>query len=235
MTSHAILTPEAHRDLKVSTEYGATFGDDVMSCITVPDEFRKVQDQYPILFRLDDERERFIALAIFGFENGENLFLEEGKWDASYRPLAMAIKPFLIGGGPSGKQVHIDMNSARVGGDEGVRLFDEDDQPTPYLEAMAEKLGELDAGYQASEAFLGALHHHALLEPLTLEITLDDGSTNRLVGFHGIDEGRLRALDAAALGELHSAGHLMPVFMALASLGRIEELIRRKNRRMRDG
>jgi hypothetical protein len=92
-------------------------------------------------------------------------------------------------------------------------------------------LGELDIGWQATDGFFAALNRHELLEPLTLEITLDDGTTNRLVGYHGIAEERLQQLDAAALGELHAEGHLMPVFMAVASLANVAELIARKSRR----
>jgi hypothetical protein len=211
----------------------------VMSCITVPDEFRRVQDDYAILFRLDIERDSFTALAMFGFENGENLYLEGNRWDAGYLPLAIDIQPFLIGGAPGSadRQVHVDMASPRVvaNGGEGMRVFDDEGRPTPYLESIAEKLGALDAGYQASADFFAALRRHNLLEPLTLEITLDDGSINRLVGFHTIDEARLSELDAATLGELSEADHLMPIFMAVASLGRLRDLIARKNRRNGDG
>src|SRR4029079_5764513 len=100
MSSHEILTAEAHRDLRIRTDRGAELGDAVMSCVVVPNEFRRVQNEYPILFRLNPERDSFTALAIFGFEAGENLFLENGRWDARYRPLAMDIQPFLIGGTP---------------------------------------------------------------------------------------------------------------------------------------
>ncbi|WCM25110.1 SapC family protein [Sphingomonas sp. QA11] len=237
MLEHALLTTEDHRKLRVRTGRGAELGDAVMCSIAVPSEFRRVQDEYPILFRLNDERDRFTALAMFGFETGENLFLDNGNWDARYLPLAVDIQPFLIGGSPSGhgdKQVHIDLASPRIGGD-GVRLFDEDGRPSPYLESISEKLGALDEGYQESESFFSALERHKLLEPLTLEITLDDGSTNRLVSFHGIDEDRLRELDATTLGELHADDHLMPIFMAIASLGRLSELIARKNRRIGHG
>jgi hypothetical protein len=241
MPEHALLTIEDHRALRVSTERGIGLGDAVMCAIAVPSEFRRVQDEYPILFRLNAERDRFTALAMFGFETGENLFLDDGKWDARYLPLAIDIQPFLIGGSPSesgDKQVHIDLASPRIDGNgagDGVRLFDEDGRPTPYLESITDKLGELDLGYRESEAFFAALDRYKLLEPLTLEIKLDDGSTNRLVGFHGIDEDRLRELDAATLGKLHADDHLMPIFMALASLGRLRELIARKNRRIGHG
>lgn len=238
MSDHAVLTSQTHRDLRVRTERGPEFGDAVMSALAVPDEFRQLQNEYPILFRLTPERDEYVALALFGFETGENLYLEDGRWDARTRPLSLDIQPFLIGRAAEGAadaQVHIDLASPRIGAGEGLRLFDDDGRPTPYLDNVAEQLGALDAGYQASGKFFAALKRHRLLEPLTLEVTLDDGSTNRLVGFHVIDEDRLRALDASALGELHAAGHLMPIFMALASIANFGALIARKNRRMARG
>ncbi len=238
MTRHAILTAEAHRSLRVRAERGTAVGDAVMSCIVVPSEFRQVQNEYPILFRLNEQRDAFTPLAMFGFEAGENLYLQGSEWDARYRPLAMEIQPFLIGGGPDDttpKQVHIDLDSPRIGGDEGIRIFDDHGQPTPYLEQVAEHLGALDEGFRGTAAFLAALERHSLLEPFTLEVTLDDGSINRLVGFHTIDEDRLRSLDAAALAELHTADHLLPIFMAIASLANIGALVARKNRQAGHG
>lgn len=236
MTAHAILNAQDHADLRIRTERSAALGDGVMSALAMPDEFRQVQAEYAILFRRDMERDTFSALAMFGFENGENLFLRDGRWDAKYRPLAIDVQPFLIGRGAgegAAGQVHIDMASPRVGGDDGVRLFDEAGRPTPFLDRTAEKLGALDQAYQRSGAFFTALLRHDLLEPLTLQVKLEDGSTNRLVGFHVIDEARLRALDGAALGTLHADGHLLPIFMALASLSNIAALVERKNRALR--
>ena len=240
MTSqHAILTAEAHRDLRILTDRDAALGDAQMCCITVPSEFRAVQSEYPILFRLNDTRDRFTALAMFGFENGENLYLDGGRWDARYRPLAMDIQPFLIGGGPDddeAKQVHVDLASPRCpAGHAGVRVFDEMGQPTPYLERIAEQLGALDEGYRGSADFFAALQRHNLLEPFTLEVTLDDGSTNRLVGFHIIDEDRLAELDGAALAELNANEHLLPIYMAIASLAHLGDLVARRNRRLARG
>lgn len=230
MTSHAVLNADAHRDLRIDTRRGAALGDAQMACLLMPDEFRRAQGDYPILFRLNATRDRMESYVLLGFENGENLFLTTDGWDAPYVPLAMDIAPFLIGRGAERAQVHLDTAHARIAsGGEGVRVFDEMGRATPYLEDKVEKLGALDAGYQAMQDFVIALQRHQLIEPLTLEITLADGSTNRLVGFHAVDEDRLRALDAAALGELHREGHLMPLFMAVASIGNVAKLIARKN------
>lgn len=235
--NHAILTAEAHRELRIRTDRGADLGDAVMTSLVMPREFRDVQQHYPIVFRLDAARDSFTAHAVFGFETGENLFLEGDRWDADYLPLAIDIQPFLIGGADAegARQVHVDLASPRIAGAEGVRVFEPEGTPTPYLEAIADKLGELDVSFGESADFFAALRRYDLLEPLTLEVTLDDGSTNRLVGFHVIDEDRLRALDGAALGDLHAAGHLMPIFMALASLGNFRVLVGRKNERSRHG
>lgn len=204
MSDHVLLSVEAHRTLRIRRERSAALGDAVMSCMVVPDEFRRVQGDYPILFRRSQEREGFVALALFGFEAGENLFLADGRWDAHYLPLAIDIQPFLIGGVPGAggeKKVVVDMASPRIADGEGVRVFDADGRPTPYLEAIMERLGALDAGYQGSAGFFAALERHDLLEPFTLDIDLEDGSSHRMVGFHIVDEDRLRDLDAAALGE----------------------------------
>lgn len=235
MTEHRILNSEEHRDLRIHTGASAELGDAVMACLTVPDEFRRVQACFPIVFRRDLATDRFSALALFGFTNGENLFLGDGGWDAPYKPLAQSIQPFLVGRAANGEggQVHIDMEHPRVSTNgEGVRVFDEDGLPTPYLDRIAEDLGVLDAGYRASEAFFAALTQHDLLEPFTLEVPLKDGSKNSLVGFHIVNEERLRRLGGAALGELHAAGHLMPIFMTLASLSHFAELVRRTNDRI---
>lgn len=232
MSDHAVLNAEDHRTLRIRTDRGAELGDAVMCCMAMPDEFREVQAHFPILFQRDIERDAFSALAMFGFENGENLFLDGARWEGGYIPLAVRTQPFLIGGKPGepGNQVHVDLASPRIASDDdGVRVFDDDGRPTPYLESIAEQLGALDAGYTTSADFFAALRRHDLLEPLTLEITLDDGSINRLVGFHVIDEARLAELDAATLGKLSEANHLMPIFMAVASIGRLRELIARKN------
>src|SRR3546814_17534406 len=77
-----------------------------------------------------------------------------------------------------------------------MRVFDEDGRATPFLDAIAERLGALDAGFRASGDFFAVLRDHELLEPFTLEVPLDDGSKHSLVGYHIIDEAKLQALDA---------------------------------------
>ncbi|MEY4722353.1 MAG: hypothetical protein RIQ46_2078, partial [Pseudomonadota bacterium] len=73
MTSHQILNPADHGTLRIRPGAGAELGDAVMASIAVPAEFRRLACEYPILFRHDSASRGFSALALFGFEPGENL------------------------------------------------------------------------------------------------------------------------------------------------------------------
>src|SRR3990167_7371410 len=98
-TGHWLIAD--HGELRIDTSASAELGDNVRSCATVPAEFRSGQAHYPIVLRRDIATGKLEALALLGFETGENLFLRDGRWDAPYRPLSTAIRPFLIGRAPT--------------------------------------------------------------------------------------------------------------------------------------
>lgn len=237
MSNHQILDPANHGTLRIRTEAGAEFGDGTMATLVVPGEFRRLACEYPILFRHDSASGNFSALALMGFEEGENLYLEAGEWYASVRPLSLAIRPFLVGRGRSdggAGQVHIDMDHPRVSTTgEGTLVFDDHGRPTPFLEEAAAMLGALDEGYRASGEFFAALDRYGLIEPFAMDVAMPDGSQNRLVGYHLINEEKLAALEPGALAELHRDGHLAPAYAALTSLGNLAKLARRKIERAR--
>lgn len=235
MSQHQILTPEAHADLRIRAEVAAELGDGVSVALAVPAEFRRLACEYPLLFRRDGAGGSWTALALLGFEPGENLFIAGTRWDAACKPLSIAVQPFLIGrsadgAGPS--RVHIDMAHPRIAtGGEGIRVFDDQGAPSPFLEEMIEMLGALDDGYRASADFFAAVDRYDLLEPFSMDVKLDSGTSHRLVGYHLVDEAKLAALEPGILAELHRDGHLEPLYMTLASQGNLGKLVRRKNRK----
>lgn len=232
MTHHVAVNPTDHKDVRISTERSYEMGDGAMCCVTFPQEFRNLQAHYPVLFQMTPDRSGYVCLALLGFENGENLFLENGGWTARYIPLSMDIHPFLIGV-PSHEnedpKVVIDMDSPRLQEGEGNRLFDEAGMPTTYLENISTKLAYLDEGFRNATDYCATLQKFALLEPLSIDITLRDGSKNRLMGFHTIHEENLAGLSASAIGELHAKGYLFATHMAIASLSNLANLIERKD------
>lgn len=236
MPSYALLNNVDHKDVRIVTERAARFGDRVMKAQTFPFEFRNIQAFYPILFQQDGAGELH-PVALFGFEEDENLFLGDDGWQAAYIPAMMRREPFLIGfkdaaegGQPERIRVlSLDTNHPRVTRDAGEPLFEPLGGRTPFLEEIANLLEAIYAGLAHSKAFVAALQRHELLEAVTMEIALRDGSRNQLLGFHCIAEEAVPKLSAAALGELNEQDFLMPLFMALASMGNIQRLVELKN------
>ena len=229
MANAALLNNIDHAELRIDTRRSAELGDNLMSVLTFPDEFRNLQTHYPIVFQKTAQGS-FQPVALLGFVEGQNLFLEGGRWDATCIPLAVERQPFMIGSTGDELVVHIDMDSPRVAAQSGEPVFLPHGGTTDFLERVNSILLTLHRGFQSTPAFIEALLRHDLLESFVLDIELDDGSQNRLAGFYTINEERLAALDGAALEQLSRAGHLQPIFMAVASLSNFRVLIERMNK-----
>ncbi|MEM1189818.1 MAG: SapC family protein [Pseudomonadota bacterium] len=234
---YQVLNADEHGALRVRTQRAAALGDDLMSCMVFPGEFRNVQASYPILFQKYADTGRFFAVALFGFEEGENLFLGEDGWEPVYLPLVMQRQPLLIAfqensGDEKKAVISIDTESPRLNEDEGAPLFLPHGGASEYLAEMSDILESVHLGHQQSETFCALLEKHGLLESFVLDVTLDNGEQHQLVGFYGINEERLQALSPEALHELQENGALLATFLAVASLAQFRQLIRRKNRKL---
>lgn len=228
---HAAISPSAHAGLRLRRTHGAAWGDNVMLAPLFPHEFRQAQAFYPIVFSPEAGSGRARPYALFGLERDSNLFLSASGWDAAFIPAAHRMQPFLIGRGPGGLQIHADLDHPRFSETEGEPLFGEDGAQTGVLDEIAGLLGEVHEAEQQLPAFCAMLAELRLLEPFTLEVTLDSGRSGRLEGFLTLAEERLLELDGPTLGRLQAAGFLSPVFMALASQSQFLALIGRLNQR----
>ena len=234
MSQYEVLNSEKHRQVRVKTGYGAALGDAVMYAMTYPLEFRDIQSCYPILFTKDPNTGGFFSAALLGFEAAQNLFLRDDGWDAAYVPALVQRQPFLIATSGEGDTrppvVSLDLDHPRVGKDEGEALFDSGGDPSEFLKQKIALLDKLHRGLQHSRGFIDTLLQHELLEQIALDIAFNDGSKKTLQGFYSIAEDRLYQLKGDALESLNQAGYLQPVFMAVASLSRVRDLIERRNR-----
>ncbi len=240
MAKHSQLNSAQHKNLRIRTERSAELGDAMMACPIFPQEFRDTQAFYPIVFSKDAQSGLFRPFTLFGLEEEENLFLSDARWDAPYVPLAIRMQPFLIGfagqpGPETPMEVHIDLDHPRVSTEQGEALFHEHGGETEFLEGIASLLGSVHEGEQTVASFSAMLTELDLVEPFTLDITLDNGESGRLAGYYTIAEERLYSLAADDLGRLQEAGMLQSLFMAVASLSQFLNLITRKNRQIGKG
>lgn len=222
-----LLNNIQHKDLRVITQRGAKWGDDFMSAPVTVDEFRKAQAHYPLVFQ-PDGRGGFVPTALFGLQEGENLFLTEAGWQADYLPLSVQRLPFSIGVADDELRMMVDMSSKRVSlGAEGEAVFLPHGGTTDFTEHANSVLLTLHEGLQATTEFVQTLMAHDLLESFVLDVERPDGTRGELVGFYIIHEDRLAALDADTVALLHQADYLMPIYMAMASLSHFTTLIQR--------
>jgi len=240
MSNHQMLNNEQHKMLKINTERSTAFGDDIMLTLTFPNEFFDIQAYYPIVFHKDKTTDKFSSYALLGLEDKENLFLNIDGWDCGYLPHTVKAQPFLIGyqnqeiNGQIQKQrvIHLDIESPRVNEIEGEDIFTEFGQNTPFIEHMGALLGEIDQGIEESRSFIDVLVKYNLLEKINFDIELQDKSQNRLSGFYTINEEVLNKLLPDDITELSDKGFLKPIYMALASILNMSDLIKRKNKRL---
>ncbi|HEY9108694.1 MAG TPA: SapC family protein [Roseateles sp.] len=222
-----LLNNIQHKDLRIITRRGAQWGDDIMSAPVTVDEFRKLQAHYPIVFQ-PDGKGSFAPAALFGLQEGENLFLNEQGWEADYLPLSVQRLPFSIGVADDELRMMVDMDSKRIAhGAEGEAVFLPHGGTTDFTENANAVLRTLHEGLQATTDFVQTLMQHELLESFVLDVERPDGSRGQLVGFYMIHEERLAALDTATVGLLHQADYLQPIYMAIASLSNFTALIKR--------
>ena len=240
MTNHQLLDNIVHKDLRIITDRSAWYGDDVAATLVFPLEFRRLQSEYAIAFQKNAGSGDFEPIALFGLDEGENLYLGADGWEASYIPLTVERQPFLIGFGTTTEDgvpkdepvIHVDMDSPRVSETEGVPVFLEHGGHSPFLERINAVLGAIHQGHDQNKRFSEALINLELLEPFSLEFELEDGEKKRLEGLYTLHEDKLNALDADSLDRLHQEGFLESVYMAMASIANLRTLIERKNRRV---
>lgn len=236
MSNFALLNNVDHQDVRIITDRSAEFGDDVMYAMTFPHEFRDIQTYYPILLH-QDEHQNYYPAALFGFQKGENLFLDESGWNAPYVPAMIRRQPFLIGWQASKegeadktRVLSLDMDNPRVNEERGERLFQPLGGRTPFLEEAANLLEGIYLGIAQNRKFVAALEEHDLIESVTIDVTLNDESSNQLLGFHTINEEKLQELSGDTLERLSRGGVLMPIFLMLASMTNIRTLVELRNR-----
>lgn len=232
----AVLNNVDHHDLKIITDRSNELGDGEMCVPTFPAEFRAVQAHYPIVFGRNKSDDGYTPLCLLGLEEGENLFLKNGKWNKRYIPACANAKPFLVGPGNSGQAgenqnwvIHIDESSPKLSREKGEPLFKEFGGNSVVLDRISGVLASIHQGVQEVPIFISMLEKLNLLEPFSAEMTLSGGENFRLEGFYTISEERLVELPVEEFVKLQASGFLFDIYMQLASLSHIGDLLELKN------
>lgn len=241
MARYELLNNVAHKDLRIATGFGPRFGDDVGMVPAFPSEFAELQREYPIFFR-KDESGQWQSVALLGFEQRENLYLANDRWNAAYLPGAAAKGPFLIGfqeqriDGELRQEpvMHVDLDHPRVNYAEGEPVFLPQGGNTPYLDHIAGVLRGIRNGMEFGSAMFAAFDTLELIQSVQLDVQIDERHRVSVSGLHSIDRDKLAALEGASLADLNRAGYLEGAYLVLASLHNMRRLMAEKQRRLRE-
>lgn len=235
MARRTLLNNIDHMDLRVIARHGPQFGDCVNQTLVFPTEFEDLQREYPIFLRRDANN-ALQAVVLLGLDRDENLFLEDGRWAARYVPAVHRRGPFSIAveaqaGASPEPMIHIDLDHPRVSGTEGEVLFLPAGGATPYLQDISRTLGVIYDGLEAGKALYAILEQLSLIEPVAVNIRLDDAVEYEVPGLFAINQDRLDQLSGSELEAMHRSGFLRLAYAAVSSLGNVARLIELKNRR----
>jgi hypothetical protein len=241
MARYELLNNVAHKDLRVATGFGTQYGDDVGMVPAFASEFAELQREYPIFFR-KDEAGQWQSVVLLGFDQRENLYLHQGRWNAAYLPGAAAKGPFLIGfqeqriDGQLRQEpvMHVDLDHPRVNVGEGEPVFLPQGGNSPYLDHVAGVLRGIRDGVAFGTAMFQAFDEMGLIQPVDLDVQLDERHRISVGGLHSIDREKIAALDGPSLARLNGAGYLEGAFLVLASLHNMRRLMAEKQRRLRE-
>ena len=237
MATHEILDNINHKNIRVITDFNKNFSETTNSALIFPTEIKDAQRDYPILFIKNPETGQFQSVVLLGLVTDENLYINNG-WLASYVPAIINRGPFTIGfeeqeeNGEKTKQakVAIDTDSPRVNKKKGEAIFLADGQASPYLNQINQYLKTLHDGAELNQKMFAAFLKNELIEPITLNIELNNGEKITLAGNYTINEEKLSKLTGEALNELHSTGFLRVAYFISNSLANIQRLIDLKNK-----
>lgn len=227
MTRIVPLNKETHRSLKVDGRACAAYGDNQHFTHVIVNEFPQLLVHYPILFSKDRNTGEFYCGVMLGFDEGENLFLEEWRDLQFYRPLGLQRVPFYA----HGPEVAIDLDHPRVGVEDGQALFTELGQPTRYLQRIIWAFQDLAPGIEVTRHFIARLLELKLIEPIDMEAEFDDGRIINCNGLYTVNQETLSRLPDAAVVELFRRGYMRLIHYMIASLKQFPVLARKANGR----
>ncbi|KZN46086.1 SapC family protein [Pseudoalteromonas luteoviolacea] len=221
------LHNEKHANIKVKNGINVEFLKSQHLIPVVAHEFARVATEFPMAFVKNTETGQFQAVALFGLEPGENLYVKDGKWQAGFAPLAAARYPFGLVKHPEEDQFGIVIDEASpLVGEEGNALF-ADGKETEYLQARKEALVNYVEFARVTEVFTQFLADKELLVQQTLTVDIA-GEKKDINGIYLVDERKLNELSDEEYLELRKRGYLAPIFAFLTSTHQVARLARLK-------
>jgi hypothetical protein len=224
-TNYSPLDKDKHSALKVNLKHNFEFAKDTHLAATTIREFAQVASCMPIVFVKEPTAGSLHAIAMFGLEQGSNMFFQDNKWQAHVMPLSIQRFPFDVR--PDGDKlgVFIDEKSDLVGESEGQPLFTEAGEPSEFLQHRHNMLSEIANSEMSTQKFIKQLEEYNLIDEVQLVVQYATGQKRNVTGLHSISEKRLNELDDEKILDLKKTGFLGAIYAVLLSISQLNRLV----------
>ncbi|MGQ0750429.1 MAG: SapC family protein [Betaproteobacteria bacterium] len=196
-------------------------------------EFAPAACDYPIAFITGDSGKTFVAMAVLGIENQQNLFVRpDSIWETSvYLPAYVRRYPFCmsrvsVNGAEQAERIAC-IEKAAID-ENGEALFDAKGEPLPMWTERRKLLFEYEADLARTDEMSRALAALNLFEPFTMQAVPKQGTPLALTGLHRVSEQKLHDLPPEKLKELAQTGRLARIYAHLISLHNFTRLLDRR-------
>lgn len=225
-----LLDKVKHKDIKINTQAVNVLQNQVNVAFVVVNELSTITHEFPIFITKNPNTGQFQLVALLGFKSGENLFIQDGKWQATYLPLDILRRPFQAmlekEDDTSTGRIAIDMSSEQVQTDKGEGLFNEDGSATEFLQRIQTSFSQLMGGTERTTQILQTAGELGLIEGINLDIELPNGEKRGLNGLYSFNQEAVTQLTGANLETCHQQGILQVCHLVLSSSLHLNKLIK---------
>ncbi|WP_420407420.1 SapC family protein [Hoeflea sp.] len=183
---------------------------------------------YPIVFSGPE----FMPVAVMGFREGENLFVDaNGRWaEPHYVPAYVRRYPFILAGDDNAERLALCVDKPRlveVGTkeNENARPLFEKGEKTEIIDSALSFCEQYQGMYRRTREIMKVIAGTDLLAERNSKITLGDGKSFNISGFHLVDEARLQSMEDDSFLALRKADALATIYCHLASMNSWNSLL----------
>ena len=217
---------ERHGKKRIKNIQNFDFTKNINMASIMVHEFSRAASIYPIVFVEDKQKDQFKPVVLLGLEEGENLFVQDERWQASYIPAIIRRYPFALANtGEEGRfTVCIDDQSELLDDKEGQSLFEDNGEPAELMNRVKRYLAELQQMDKFTEDFCKYLAEKNMFAPLNMKVRIGNEMRN-ITGAYIVNEERLNSLSDETFIEMRTQKYIPVVYAHLSSLSQIERLL----------
>lgn len=232
MTELVELSNSEHGTLRVVDNAALAFMKQQHILTVRVKEITQAISSFPVFLVKNPHTGMWNISALTSFDIGQNLFVDDNKWNAIFTPTSMQTFPFFlmnVAGENKGYTIGIAAQEQAFSTTQGQSIFEPSGKPSLLLSRVKTLLEADIKNDIQSYQFAQKLESMQLIKRINLVVQYGDGTVQTLKGMNTIDETKLQQLSNDDLGALNKQGYLMPIHAMLMSIIQLNSLIQKHN------